>query len=89
MVLYNQAGSAQHAAVSQLNRQFVQTVSFQLQLSDLHQLAHRFWQHAECIVPQAQHLQLGTPKQRLGKHLQFVGVDGQVLEVVEKTYIRG
>lgn len=87
MVLHNQAVFAQQAAVSKLGRQSVQTVSSQLQLSELDQLTDGLWQHGERIVPQTQHFELGASEQRLGQHLQLVGVDGEVLEVMKETHV--
>ncbi|TNN69841.1 hypothetical protein EYF80_019909 [Liparis tanakae] len=89
MVLHNHAAFAQQAAVYQLAGQSVQTVPSQLQLSELHQLAHALRQHGERVVPQTQRLELGASEQRLRQHLQLVGVDGQVLQIVEETHIRG
>lgn len=76
MVLHHKAAFTQQAAVSQLHRQSVQAVSSQLQLIELHQLTHRLRQHGERVVPQTQRLELGASEQRLGQHLQLVGVDG-------------
>lgn len=76
VVLHNHAALAQQAAVSQLDGQSVQTVSSQLQLSELDQLTHGLRQHGERVVPQTQRLELGASEQRLGQRLQLVGVDG-------------
>lgn len=88
VILHNEAASAEEAALTELCRQTIQTVSLKFQVCQLGQLTNFLRNGGDTVVAEAQVPQFGALEQLLGDYLNFVACNGKMLEVLQETNLQ-
>lgn len=82
MVLHYQAAPAQEAALTELRRETIQTVSLHFQMRQLRKLADFFRNGCDTVVAKTQALKFAALKQLFWNDLNFIPVNYKMLEVL-------